>query len=231
MANIIIAIDGYSSTGKSTMAKRLAEALRYVYVDTGAMYRAVTLFALRNSWVGEGVLCKKELVNALENIDLKFRRDGQSGMNRMHLNGEDVEDEIRGLQVSGFVSQIAALPEIRQFLVQQQQVMGVDKGIVMDGRDIGSVVFPEAELKLFITASPEVRAQRRYDEMKAKGEEVSYDEVLENLTKRDAMDVSRAVSPLVKAQDAIEIDNSHMTREEQFEKILKLAKSRIEATK
>jgi len=223
---IVIAIDGYSSTGKSTIAQELAEVLGYIYVDTGAMYRAVTLFALENNFVGDDFLKKEEIVEALGGVKLEFRKS--KGELRMCLNGKDVEEEIRGLEVSNFVSPIAAIPQVRKFLVEQQQKIGKKKGIVMDGRDIGTVVFPNAELKLFMTASAEVRAQRRYKEMKAKGQEVSYDEVLKNITERDTLDTTRKISPLVKAEDAIEIDNSDLTREEQFSKILSLAQCRIE---
>lgn len=224
---IIIAVDGFSSTGKSTVAKELAKHLRYVYVDTGAMYRAVALFALRNNFVKQGEIIKDKLLNHLQEIHLDFRHIPEYDFAAIHLNGEEVEKDIRGMEVSQYVSKVAQIPEVRKMLVQHQQKMGQEKGIVMDGRDIGTVVFPNAELKLFMTSSASIRAKRRYDELIAKGEEVSYDEVLENVINRDNLDTTRKDSPLLKAADAIEIDNSNLSRKEQFEKILKLAKSRI----
>jgi len=228
---IIIAIDGYSSTGKSTVAKQLAKALEYVYVDTGAMYRAVTLFAMENDLIGEGFLKKEELVKKLREIQLNFHFNAERGFAEMYLNGKNVEDKIRTLEVSNYVSPIAAVAEVRHQQVAQQQKLGKEKGIVMDGRDIGTVVFPNAELKLFMTASAEKRAKRRFEELKEKGEEVSYEEVLENVQTRDHIDTTRKDSPLKKAEDAITIDNSRLNLKEQFEKIYALAKEKIDEIK
>lgn len=228
MEKIIIAIDGYSSTGKSTVAKQLAKALGYVYVDTGAMYRAVTLFALENDLIGEGFLKKEELVKDLKDIQLNFHFNAERGFAEMYLNGKNVEDKIRTLEVSNYVSPIAAVAEVRHQQVAQQQTMGAGKGIVMDGRDIGTVVFPNAELKIFMTASAETRAQRRFEELKEKGENASYEEVLENVQTRDHIDTTRKDSPLRKAEGAIIVDNSRLNLEEQFEKIYGLAKEKIE---
>lgn len=220
MGKITIAIDGYSSTGKSTIAKRLAAALGYIYVDTGAMYRAVTLFALNHGFVNEkGQLDSAALIDKLSEVNLKFVPNTETGRSDMFLNDENVEREIRSMRVSGFVSPVAAIKEVREKLVKIQQEMGKDKGIVMDGRDIGTVVFPDAELKLFMTASPETRAARRYKELLEKGEEVTYTEVLKNVEERDRIDSTRTISPLTKAKDAIEFDNSDMGLEEQFERI------------
>ncbi|MBW8244600.1 (d)CMP kinase [Muricauda oceani] len=225
MGKITIAIDGYSSTGKSTIAKRLAAALGYIYVDTGAMYRAVTLFALNNGFVSEkGALDSAALIDKLSEVNLKFVPNTETGRSDMFLNDENVEQEIRSMRVSGFVSPVAAIKEVREKLVKIQQEMGKDKGIVMDGRDIGTVVFPDAELKLFMTASPETRAARRYKELLEKGEEVTYAEVLKNVEERDRIDSTRTISPLTKAKDAIEFDNSDMGLEEQFERIHEFAK-------
>ena len=225
MGKITIAIDGYSSTGKSTIAKRLAAALGYIYVDTGAMYRAVTLFALNNGFVSEkGELDSAALIDKLSEVNLKFVPNTETGRSDMFLNDENVEQEIRSMRVSGFVSPVAAIKEVREKLVKIQQEMGKDKGIVMDGRDIGTVVFPNAELKLFMTASPETRAARRYKELLEKGEEVTYAEVLKNVEERDRIDSTRTISPLTKAKDAIEFDNSDMGLEEQFERIHEFAK-------
>lgn len=217
---IIIAIDGFSSTGKSTLAKQLASHLGYVYVDTGAMYRAVTLFALENGYIGEDFFDRETLVQSLPYIKLHFEFNQSLGFAEMFLNGRNVENDIRSIHVSGFVSRIAEVSQVRAKLVEQQKEMGRSKGIVMDGRDIGTVVFPDAELKIFMTASPETRARRRYDELVAKGQQVSYEDVFDNVTQRDRIDTSREDSPLRKAQDAIEIDNSNLTREEQFAKVL-----------
>lgn len=218
MKKITIAIDGYSSTGKSTLAKRLAKALNYIYVDTGAMYRAVTLFALDHGFVGEEDNIP-ELIAHLPEMELKFVPNPDSGKSDMYLNGQNVEEEIRTMRVSGQVSKVAAIGEVRTKLVEMQQQMGKDKGIVMDGRDIGTVVFPDAELKLFMTASPEIRATRRYKELLDKGEQVTFEEVLKNVQERDRIDSTRSISPLQKAKDAIEFDNSDMGLEEQFERI------------
>ena len=220
MGKITIAIDGYSSTGKSTIAKRMAASLNYIYVDTGAMYRAVTLFALQEGIIDkDGHLDEAALVDKLSEIHLQFVPNEETGRSEMYLNDNNVEQEIRTLHVSGFVSKVAAIKEVREKLVKMQQAMGKDKGIVMDGRDIGTVVFPEAELKLFMTASPETRATRRYKELLEKSEAVTYEEVLRNVEERDRIDSTRTVSPLTKAKDAIEFDNSDMGLEEQFERI------------
>jgi cytidylate kinase len=223
---ITIAIDGFSSTGKSTLAKQLAKQLGYVYVDTGAMYRAVTLFALNNRFISDTDLDKEGLAASLDNVNLKFVFNPNLGFAEMYLNGENVEAEIRTMRVSGFVSRIAEVSKVRAKLVEQQQQMGKDKGIVMDGRDIGTVVFPQAELKLFMTASPETRAQRRFEELTQKGQEVRYDDVLKNVQERDYIDSHREDSPLVKADDAIEIDNSYLTIQEQFDLVLDLVKEK-----
>lgn len=220
---ITIAIDGFSSTGKSTLAKQLARHLGYAYVDTGAMYRAVTYFAMQKGFISTSHFDKEALVAALPNVSLKFVFNPELGFAEMYLNGENVEKEIRTLEVSNLVSRVAEVSQVRAMLVAQQQQMGLNKGVVMDGRDIGTVVFPDAELKLFMSASPETRAQRRYDELKEKGQDVTYDEVYKNVVERDAIDTTRADSPLVKADDAIEIDNSHLTIQEQFDKVLELA--------
>jgi len=223
LKKITIAIDGFSSTGKSTLAKQLAKELGYVYVDTGAMYRAVTLFAMQQGLISDDHFSKEQLIAALPQISLQFLFNPQLGFAEMYLNGQNVETEIRTLEVSQQVSRIAEVSEVRAKLVEQQQKMGADKGIVMDGRDIGTVVFPDAELKIFMTASPETRAQRRFDELTAKGQQVTYDDVLQNVVGRDKIDTSRDDSPLVKAEDAYEVDNSNLSREEQFALVLKLA--------
>ena len=219
---ITIAIDGYSSTGKSTLAKQVAQHLGYVYVDTGAMYRAVTLFAMENGYIGEGFFDKETLVAGLPFIKLQFIFNPDLGFGEMFLNGKNVETEIRSIAVSSFVSQIAEVSEVRAKLVEQQQAMGKEKGIVMDGRDIGTVVFPNAELKIFMTASPHTRAERRFEELKAKGQPATFDQVFQNVVARDHIDTHREDSPLRKANDAVEIDNSHLTREEQFSKVIEL---------
>jgi len=224
MKKITIAIDGYSSTGKSTLAKQLASHLGYVYVDTGAMYRAVTLFAMQNGYINAESFDKESLTNSLPYIKLEFHFNPALGFAEMYLNGTNVEAEIRTIEVSNFVSQIAEVSAVRAKLVEQQQEMGKNKGIVMDGRDIGTVVFPDAELKIFMTASPHTRAQRRYDELQQKGLKVTYDEVLKNVEGRDYIDTHRDDSPLTKATDAVQIDNSDLTREEQFDAVLDLAK-------
>lgn len=221
MKKIVIAIDGYSSCGKSTMAKNLARQLGYVYVDTGAMYRAVTLYALRHQlFKADGEVDAASLQQAMPDISVSFQFNKQTGKPDTYLNDELVEQEIRTMQVSEKVSKIAALPFVRTALVAQQQRMGVDKGIVMDGRDIGTVVFPHAELKVFVTASAEVRAQRRYDELQLKGMPARYDDILKNVQERDYIDSHREVSPLRKAEDAIELDNSNLTIDEQQQWLL-----------
>lgn len=221
---ITIAIDGFSSTGKSTLAKQLAKHLGYIYVDTGAMYRAVTLFAMQHGYISEGFFDKQSLVNSLQFIKLQFHFNETLGFGEMYLNEVNVESDIRTIEVSNFVSKIAEVSEVRSKLVEQQKEMGKEKGIVMDGRDIGTVVFPDAELKIFMTASSKTRAQRRYDELQAKGQDVSYDAVLKNVEERDYIDSNREDSPLMMAENAFEIDNSHMSREEQFVQVLALAK-------
>lgn len=221
MKKIVIAIDGYSSCGKSTMAKNLARQLGYVYVDTGAMYRAVTLYALRHQlFEADGEVDAASLQQAMPDIRISFQFNAQTGKPDTYLNDELVEHDIRTMQVSERVSKIAALPFVRTALVAQQQRMGKDKGIVMDGRDIGTVVFPDAELKIFVTASAEVRAQRRYDELQQKGMPARYDEILKNVQERDYIDSHREVSPLRKAEDAIELDNSNLTIDEQQQWLL-----------
>ncbi len=224
---ITIAIDGFSSTGKSTVAKELAKALGYVYVDTGAMYRGVTLFALRNNLVSEDNFNKEALIKKLPQADLKFKVNNDLGYAEIYLNGENVEQEIRRMEVSGFVSKIATVTEVRKKLVAEQQAMGKEKGVVMDGRDIGTVVFPDAELKIFMTASPEERAGRRFRELEGKGEEVTYEQVLKNVEDRDHLDTTREDSPLTIADDAIEIDNSYLSLEDQFKIVRELAEEVI----
>ncbi|OYQ34020.1 cytidylate kinase [Flavobacterium cyanobacteriorum] len=219
---ITIAIDGFSSTGKSTLAKQLARTLGYVYVDTGAMYRSVTYFAMQQGLISREHFDKLSLIERLSEISLQFLFNPNLGYAEIYLNEVNVEAEIRTLDVSNLVSRVAEVSEVRARLVEQQKHMGDHKAIVMDGRDIGTVVFPDAELKLFMTASPETRAQRRFEELTAKGQQVTYDEVLKNVQERDYIDSHREDSPLVKADDAIEIDNSHLTIEEQFEKVMLL---------
>lgn len=221
MKKIIIAIDGYSSCGKSTMAKDLAKEIGYVYVDTGAMYRMVALYAMRHDLINsDGSVRTEELERQMPQVSLSFKFNPATGRPDAYLNGELVEKEIRSLEVSSHVSRVAALPFVRRALVRQQQRMGMEKGIVMDGRDIGTTVFPDAELKIFVTASSQVRAQRRYDELKAKGMEADYDDILKNVEERDYIDTHREVSPLRKADDAIVLDNSNMTITEQKQWLL-----------
>lgn len=227
MSQIIIAIDGFSSTGKSTIAKAIAKQLQYVYVDTGAMYRAVTLFAIQNKMTNNKTVNKDALVNKLESIQINFNFNDNLGYAEVYLNGINVEASIRTLEVSSYVSQVSTISEVRKKLVEQQQLMGKDKGIVMDGRDIGTVVFPEAELKLFMTASDEIRAQRRYEELIERGDHVSYEEVFKNVTTRDKIDSSRKDSPLIKAKDAVEVDNSSLTINEQLKLILNLIEDKL----
>jgi len=228
MEKITIAIDGYSSTGKSTIAKQLAKVLGYIYVDSGAMYRAVTLYAMQNHLIDTASFNKEQLIAQLKDIEIGFKFNEELGFAEVYLNGQNVEREIRTLEVSQFVSQVSTLTEVRQQLVKQQQVFGKHKGVVMDGRDIGTVVFTNAELKLFMTASAAIRAKRRYKELLDKGENISFEDVLENVKSRDYIDSTRKDSPLIKADDAIEIDNSEMTLEQQFNKVLSLAKDKIE---
>jgi cytidylate kinase len=221
---ITIAIDGFSSTGKSTLAKELAKHLGYVYVDTGAMYRAVALFAMQKGFIGKDFFDKQSLINSLPYIKLVFKFNADLGFAEMYLNDVNVETEIRTIEVSSYVSKVAEISEVRSMLVEQQKQMGKDKGIVMDGRDIGTVVFPDAELKIFMTASSKTRAERRFKELQRKGDKVTFDEVLKNVEERDYIDTHREDSPLVKATDAIEFDNSNISKEEQFEKVLKIIK-------
>lgn len=221
MNKIIVAIDGFSSCGKSTIAKELARYAGYIYVDTGAMYRAVSLYAIRNGWITQTFINEEELQKHVHELKITFKTD-ERGEQQTWLNGENVENSIRTLEVANGASRVSTLGFVRRELVRQQQLMGQEKGIVMDGRDIGTVVFPEAELKIYLTASPEVRARRRYDEMVEKGENPDYNEVLANVRERDHRDQNRSESPLKKADDAIEIDNSTLTREQQREKIRKL---------
>ncbi|MEY2692554.1 MAG: Cytidylate kinase [Bacteroidota bacterium] len=227
MQQLTIAIDGFSSTGKSTLAKQLAKEYGYVYVDTGAMYRAVTLFAMQKGYVSPVHVDADSLVNALDQIELHFEFNPNLGFAEMYLNGVCVEQEIRSMAVSNLVSKIAEISAVRSLLVKQQQAMGLNKGIVMDGRDIGTVVFPDADLKLFMTASAETRAQRRYDELLAKGDSVSFDEILQNVQERDYIDTHREDSPLVIAEDAIEIDNSYLSREEQLAVVIELITEKL----
>ncbi len=222
---ITIAIDGFSSTGKSTLAKELAKHLGYVYVDTGAMYRAVAFFAMQKKYIGKDFFDKEALIKSLPDIKLDFKFNSELGYAEMYLNGINVETEIRTIEVSNYVSLIAEISEVRSKLVEQQKEMGKNKGIVMDGRDIGTIVFPDADLKIFMTASPMTRAERRYKELQKKGDDVTFDAVLKNVEERDYIDTHREDSPLVKANDAIEFDNSNISKQEQFEKVLKLVKN------
>lgn len=227
MKKITIAIDGFSSTGKSTLAKQLADWLDYIYVDTGAMYRAVTLFAMQQGFINEAKVDQSALENVLQEITIDFKKNLSTGVTEVYLNGVNVEKQIRTLAVSGLVSPVAAISAVRAKLVSQQQKLGQNKGIVMDGRDIATVVFPEAELKIFLDATAATRAQRRYKELTANGDEVSFQDVLKNVVERDYIDSTRKDSPLIKAKDSIAIDNSHMNLEDQFHVILQLAKDRI----
>ena len=217
---LVIAIDGYSSCGKSTIAKDLAKVLNYIYIDTGAMYRAVTLYAMRNGIIKDGNIDVKKLYDSLSDIKVSFRKNPETGLNETYLNGENVEKEIRRMDVSNNVSLISAIKEVREYLVQLQREMAQQGGVVMDGRDIGTVVLPDADLKIFMTAKPEVRAERRFKELQAKGENVSFDEIMKNLEERDRMDTTRKESPLKKADDAIILDNSDMTPQEQLDWIV-----------
>lgn len=228
MKKITIAIDGFSSCGKSTMAKDLAREVGYIYVDTGAMYRAVTLFAMRGGMFGaDGAVDTAALEAAMDDIVISFRFNEETGRPDTYLNGELVEKEIRTMEVSSHVSPVAAIPFVRKALVAQQQKMGEEKGIVMDGRDIGTAVFPDAELKIFVTASARVRAQRRFDELKAKGMSADFDDILKNVEERDYIDSHREVSPLRKADDAVELDNSDMTIAEQKEWLMNIFMERV----
>lgn len=227
MKTITIAIDGYSSTGKSTVAKQLADYLGYVYVDSGAMYRAVALYAMENGIISNDHFDVEKLKQSLTSIDLKFHKEVAGKKAHIFLNGKDVETQIRKMEVSEFVSPVATIHEVRVKLVAQQQKLGLEKGVVMDGRDIGTVVFPNAELKIFMNASAQERAQRRYKELSERGDKVKFEDVLKNIQERDHIDTTREDSPLRKAADAIEIDNSDMNLEDQFHTVLQLAKDRI----
>lgn len=227
---ITIAIDGFSSTGKSTLAKQLARHLGYVYVDTGAMYRAVTLFAMQKGFISnEAAFDKQGLIDNLGDITLKFVYNPDLEFAEMYLNGENVEKQIRTLAVSQLVSHVAEVPQVRAKLVEQQKHMGERKGVVMDGRDIGTVVFPNAELKIFMNSAPGVRAQRRFKELIELGQEVTYEDVYKNVIDRDYIDTHREDSPLVKADDAIEMDNSYISKQEQLEKVLVIVKKMLAA--
>jgi len=224
---ITIAIDGFSSTGKSTIAKELAKHLKYIYVDTGAMYRAVAYFGMKNGMIDNNYFHIEKLIKDLDKIKVAFRYDFNLGSSQTYLNDENIETQIRSIEVSDCVSRVAELSEVRTKLVEQQREIGKNKGVIMDGRDIGTVVFPEAELKLFIISDATIRAKRRYDELVLQGKNITFEEVLENITKRDHIDTHRKDSPLIKAPDAIEIDNSYLTKEEQFEYIIKLVRLKV----
>lgn len=228
MKKITIAIDGHSSCGKSTMAKDLARRIGYVYIDTGAMYRAVTLFAMRQGAISDGQVLEDKLRKKMGDVNISFRLNTNTQRPDTYMNDECVEREIRTMEVSRHVSLIAALPFVRAALVEMQREMGKEKAVVMDGRDIGTVVFPDAELKIFVTASAEVRAQRRYDELKAKGESCRYEDILENVKQRDYLDSTRKISPLRQAEDAIVLDNTHMTIQEQQMWLLEEYKKKVE---
>ena len=216
---IIIAIDGHSSTGKSTLAKQLAETLGYIYVDSGAMYRAVTLYAIEEGFISAQKFDVHALISCVEDVTIEFKKEAKNST-VLFLNGKEVSSKIRGMEVSNLVSKVAALPQVRQCLVKEQRKMGQHKGIVMDGRDIGTVVFPDAALKIFMTASAQTRAQRRFDELTEKGEQVNFDAVYKNITSRDNKDSTRADSPLTQADDAMVLDNSNLSQSEQFELVL-----------
>lgn len=224
---ITIAVDGHSSTGKSTLSKQLAEALGYIYVDSGAMYRAITFYAIENNFIGVDFFNVEQLIEELPTLSLEFKKEQEWVKAHIFLNGRDIEREIRSLEVSNFVSRVAEIPEVRSKLVQQQKKMGQQKGVVMDGRDIGTVVFPDAELKIFMTAIPEVRAQRRYAELLSMDEKVEFVDVLKNIEERDYIDSTRKDSPLVQAEDAVVVDNSNLDIHTQFQLILNMAQSII----
>ena len=228
MKRITIAIDGYSSTGKSTIAKELASKLGYSYVDTGAMYRAVTLYAVEKNYFDDEDFFRNLLIADLDKIKIDFRYNDDLGYGEVFLNNKNVEADIRDMSISNKVSIVAQVHEVRRAMVAQQQKMGKDKGVILDGRDIGTVVFPDADVKLFMTASSDIRAKRRFDELVSKGDaKVTYDQVLKNVEERDYLDTTRTVSPLVRAEDAIEYDNGAKTREQQFQDILEIIKSKI----
>ena len=227
MKKITIAIDGHSSTGKSTLAKQLAKALDYIYVDSGAMYRAVTLYALEQGFISDKKFDPNALISNIENVNIEFKKEGNNPT-VLYLNNKEVSSKIRGMEVSNLVSKVAALPEVRKSLVREQRRMGEQKGIVMDGRDIGTVVFPNAELKIFMTASAQTRTQRRYDELNAKDETVVFDEVYENITSRDYKDSTRADSPLTQAKDARVLDNTNLTQSQQYTIVMDWIKDLID---
>ena len=213
---IVIAIDGFSSCGKSTFAKAIAAKLGYIFIDTGAMYRAVTLYALEQGAIVEGVVDQARVEQLLGEVEISFRFNSERGASDIYVNGVYAEDRIRGIEVSNCVSKVSSIGAVREKLVAMQQQMGSERGVVMDGRDIGTVVFPDAELKIFMTADPKVRAERRYKELTAKGDDVTMEEILENVISRDQADMTRAISPLRRAEDALELDNSYMSVEEQM---------------
>jgi cytidylate kinase len=227
MSKIIIAIDGYSSCGKSTLAKQLAQELNYIYIDTGAMYRAVAFYAIHNNLINNNILDQEKLIEQLSDINVSFSYNPTLNISETFLNEINIEKEIRDLAVSNQVSKVAQIVEVRNKMVDLQRKIGNQKGLVMDGRDIGSVVFPEAELKIFMTADYKIRAQRRFDELKAKNDNVNYDEILKNIESRDNDDTSRLSNPLIQVDDAIVIDNSEITQKEQFNLALNLAKAKI----
>jgi cytidylate kinase len=227
MKKITIAIDGHSSTGKSTLAKQLAKALDYIYVDSGAMYRAVTLYALEQGFISDEKFDPNALISNIENVNIEFKKEGNNPT-VLYLNNKEVSSKIRGMEVSNLVSKVAALPQVRQCLVKEQRKMGQNKGIVMDGRDIGTVVFPEAELKIFMTASAQTRTQRRFNELTAKGEQVDFDEVYENITSRDYKDSTRVDSPLTQAKDARVLDNTNLTQSQQYTIVMDWIKDLID---
>jgi cytidylate kinase len=222
MKKITIAIDGFSSCGKSTMAKSLAKEIGYIYIDSGAMYRAVTLYCIENGLIEDGEISTEILKEDLKRINISFKINAETGQPDTYLNAENVENKIRTMLVSSMVSQVSALDFVRSAMVEQQQKMGKEKGIVMDGRDIGTTVFPDAELKIFMTADTDVRTLRRMDELKSKGQYVEYDEVKKNLLERDYDDTHRKESPLIQAKDAIVLDNTELNKEEQLEYVIKL---------
>ena len=225
---IIIAVDGFSSTGKSTLAKQLANTLGYIYVDTGAMYRAVALYAMEHDYITNDLIDEKLIKEDLDQIQIEFIFNPDLGFSEIYLNKKNVEREIRKIDVSNKVSMIAKISAVRKKMVAQQHIMGIHKGIVMDGRDIGTVVFPDAELKIFMTASPHIRAKRRYDEMIEKGDDVTYQSVLENVETRDFIDTTRKDSPLVKAKDAVEVNSDELNVEETYKLVLDIAKKKIQ---
>ncbi len=227
MKKITIAIDGHSSTGKSTLAKQLAKALDYIYVDSGAMYRAVTLYALEQGFVSDKKFDSNALISNIENVNIEFKKEGNNPT-VLFLNNTEVSSKIRGMEVSNLVSKVAALPEVRKCLVREQRRMGEQKGIVMDGRDIGTVVFPKAELKIFMTASAQTRTQRRFDELTEKGEQVDFEDVFENITSRDHKDSTRADSPLTQARDGRVLDNTNLTQSQQYTIVMDWIKDLID---